>query len=556
MSEGVIPKGPSVPADVSGLRKNITVLDCTLRDGGYYNDWDFPTSLIRAYSKSLASAGVDILEMGFRMREADRFLGVAAYSSDRFLVELDIPDTVRVGVMVDAKALLANGDPVSEVRQLFTGAENSPVDLVRVACVSTEVEFVLSGIHQLRTLGYDVGINLMQIAGCSSAEILKFGRQAKTSGATVAYYADSFGGLRPDRVGAITQALGEGFEGPVGCHFHDNLKCALANTQVAMDAGATWVDGTVLGMGRGPGNARIEDLLTVLAVTEGRACDVVPVIDLIEEYFRSLHSRFGWGSNPYYVLSGLLSVHPTYVVEMLRDDRFAPVEILEAIRRLGSEGATKFGRERYEEVLSDGPLETHGTSSVEGWAKGRDVLIIGSGPSVTDRSEDIERFIEQFQPLVIALNGDTPIRETLIDTFAYCQPMMIAADADRIVAASRPILAPRSLLAGLGIDEKRLIDIGIGISPGRFQFGVDSVSVPALLVAAYAFAVASSAGANRLLLCGFDGFPPGDRRQHEMLDVFESFYATEGAPDVIALTPSEYPVKQSSLFAPSWGRSS
>ena len=97
----------------------MNLLDCTLRDGGYYNEWDFSHDLIERYVRGVAAAGVDVVEMGFRMLDPGRFLGPTAFTSDRFLAQLDSPESVRVAVMVDAKVLLSTGDSSAVVRELF-----------------------------------------------------------------------------------------------------------------------------------------------------------------------------------------------------------------------------------------------------------------------------------------------------------------------------------------------------------------------------------------------------------------------------------------------------
>ena len=46
--------------------KNINLIECTLRDGGYYNNWDFDRKLVQDYINSLNSIGIKYVEMGFR----------------------------------------------------------------------------------------------------------------------------------------------------------------------------------------------------------------------------------------------------------------------------------------------------------------------------------------------------------------------------------------------------------------------------------------------------------------------------------------------------------
>ena len=80
------------------MKKNINILDCTLRDGGYYNNWEFSTNLINSYLNSIYKSGVDYAEIGFRSFQDSSYKGPCAYSSDIFLKNLNIPEKLKIGV--------------------------------------------------------------------------------------------------------------------------------------------------------------------------------------------------------------------------------------------------------------------------------------------------------------------------------------------------------------------------------------------------------------------------------------------------------------------------
>ena len=86
--------------------ENIKILDCTLRDGGYYNNWDFSIDLINDYLKAMPMAGVDYVEIGFRSLYKSTFRGACAYTKDEFLESLKIPKKLKVAVMVNASDLI------------------------------------------------------------------------------------------------------------------------------------------------------------------------------------------------------------------------------------------------------------------------------------------------------------------------------------------------------------------------------------------------------------------------------------------------------------------
>ena len=120
--------------------QKVTLVDCTLRDGGYYNDWDYSADLIRRYVDSMERARVDVIEMGFRRFSADRYLGPTAFTTDEFLSGLNIAPERTVAVMMNAKDIVSAADPVAAVRQVFAAKANSRVDMVRFAALYKEVE--------------------------------------------------------------------------------------------------------------------------------------------------------------------------------------------------------------------------------------------------------------------------------------------------------------------------------------------------------------------------------------------------------------------------------
>ena len=119
----------------------VKLLDCTLRDGGYYTDWDFDRSLVEAYFSAMAASGIDFVEVGLRNFSRESFLGPFAYSTEEFLSSLPVPRSLNLGVMVDAKTLLNARKPLREaVLSLFLPAKSSRITLVRVAAHFSEIE--------------------------------------------------------------------------------------------------------------------------------------------------------------------------------------------------------------------------------------------------------------------------------------------------------------------------------------------------------------------------------------------------------------------------------
>ena len=95
------------------------ILDCTLRDGGYYNKWDFPVDIIDSYLFAMSKVNVSVVEIGFRSRLNNEYKGACAYSREDFLETLSIPDDLLISVMLNASELAGSSDPISLIETLF-----------------------------------------------------------------------------------------------------------------------------------------------------------------------------------------------------------------------------------------------------------------------------------------------------------------------------------------------------------------------------------------------------------------------------------------------------
>ena len=120
---------------------NIKILDCTLRDGGYYNNWDFSFELVEAYLKAVALGGIDYVELGFRDFPKNFYCGPFAYTTKRLLNRLSLPSGPEYGVMINASSFIAeSGNIRDNVDRLFCDKEASKLSLVRIACHFHEVK--------------------------------------------------------------------------------------------------------------------------------------------------------------------------------------------------------------------------------------------------------------------------------------------------------------------------------------------------------------------------------------------------------------------------------
>jgi 4-hydroxy 2-oxovalerate aldolase len=534
------------------MKDNTILLDCTFRDGGYYNAWDFPTEVINQYLVAMKAAQVDVVELGFRFIANSGFKGPCAYTTDDFLRGLNIPDGLTIAVMLNGGDLLTDLGLEPTLERLFPeAAADTPVDLVRFACHFHEFEQVLPAVNWLNQRGYRVGFNLMQIADRSREEILQLARHAKECPIEVLYFADSMGSMTPDDTVKIIDWLREEWDGPIGIHTHDNMGLALQNTLQAQAAGATWLDATVTGMGRGPGNARTEELVIEAADLRGSAPNLVPLMSLIRSYFQPMKNEFGWGTNPYYYMSGKYGIHPTYIQEMLGDTRYSEEDIIAVIKYLHDAGGKSYSSGKLNGARDFFLGPPKGEWNPADMLKGRDVLILGAGPSIGRHRIALEAFIKKSRPVVVALNTQCGIASDLIDLRAACHPVRLLADSETHTRLPQPLVTPASMLPNnirTALGTKSIMDFGLGIEPNTFSFNATSCIAPNSLVLSYALALAASGKANRILLAGFDGYVPGDPRNGEMDQIFNLFTESSAVEEIVSITPTIYGISKRSVY--------
>ncbi len=164
----------------------------------------------------------------------------------------------------------------------------------------------------------------------------------------VLYLADSLGGMNHDTVNYAYKAIRAGWSGLTGFHGHNNKGQSLNNSLEAVDIGVDWIDGTMLGMGRGAGNTETEYLLGELNKRGFGEFELDGVYGLALGKFYDMKNHYGWGPSLPYYLSAEYGIHPTYIQTMLSGDHSMKT-VLKAIVRL--KGNSSFNQKLFEESL-------------------------------------------------------------------------------------------------------------------------------------------------------------------------------------------------------------
>jgi 4-hydroxy 2-oxovalerate aldolase len=538
------------------MKKNkLKVLDCTLRDGGYYNNWNFSIHLINKYLKVMSDIKVDYVEIGFRSLERKEFRGPCAYTTDQFLNDLKIPKTLKVGVMINGAELIKANTlkkNTSLVSSLFKKAKFSKVKLVRIASHYSELSKVMPVASKIKSLGYKVAINLMQISDRTENEIKQFCDLAKKYNMDAVYFADSTGSLNRYQTLEIVKNFKKNWKADLGIHAHDNMDMAMENAMMALNNGASWIDSTVLGMGRGPGNVKTENLVLELEKIFKRKVNYNSLIKLIEDDFIPMKNKYGWGSNVYYYLSGLYGIHPSFIQGMLSAKNFSSDEILAVIDNLKTEGGKKFSNDLINTYKQYFIGKGNGKYEPLKNIKKKDVLILGSGPGVKEHKIALESFIKKYKPFVIALNTQNSINSKLINTRAVCNTLRLLTDHKSFKHLPQKLILPYQRLSNLIKDKFKKVnklDFGVEVKNNTFRFMKSSAIIPNTLAISYALGIANSGKAKRIYIAGFDGYEAEDPKRREMDELFSLYQSLKKKSELTSITPTKYKVKSTSVYA-------
>ncbi len=286
------------------FRPQIKVLDCTIRDGGLINKWQFGDDFVKKVFQALSRAGVDYMEIGYKSSE--KYFCRVEHGAWKFCTDEDIRRVIgekngsmKLSAMADIGRIdAADIPPKSE----------SVLDMIRVACYAHETDKGISLAQHCQDKGYEVTLNLMAISKVIERDLDEALNDLSKSSVPVIYLVDSFGAMYSEQIHFLARKYFEAMPGKeLGIHAHNNQQLGFANTIEAIIAGINRIDATIYGMGRGAGNCPLELLLSFL---KNPKFDLGPVIEVIQELFIPLKAEIEWGYHIPYMITGILNEHP------------------------------------------------------------------------------------------------------------------------------------------------------------------------------------------------------------------------------------------------------
>ncbi|HPR33230.1 MAG TPA: aldolase catalytic domain-containing protein [Prolixibacteraceae bacterium] len=286
------------------FRKEIKVLDCTVRDGGLMNKWQFSDEFVKSVYDACVEGGIDYMEIGYKSSEhafSRKEVGPWKFCDDKDIRRVigDGEPKVKLSAMCDIGRIDFDDIPPKE---------ESAITMMRVACYAHQMDKAISLAHHCMDRGYETTINLMAVSKVNERDLNEALSDIAKSRVPIFYLVDSFGSMYCETIELLMNQYKEAMPDKViGIHAHNNMQLAMSNTISAIIHGANMLDATLLGMGRGAGNCPIEILIAFLKNPKYR---LLPLLKAIQEQVLPWQQKIDWGYHIPYLITGALNEHP------------------------------------------------------------------------------------------------------------------------------------------------------------------------------------------------------------------------------------------------------
>ena len=346
------------------------ILDCTLRDGGYYTNWDFADNIVDSYIEAMNSLPIDYLELGYRNNPSKDYLGKFGYTPVSELQKIRLKSKKKLALMLNEKSVVT-GDLDALLNPIL-----GLVDMVRIAIDPKNIDRAILLAVKVKEMGFEVGFNVMYMSKWQEYDGFLLKLKQINGIADLFCMVDSYGGISPKEVKNLVKQVRENTTCPIGFHGHNNLQLGLINTLTAIECGVGFVDATILGMGRGAGNLNMELLLTYLNKYHGLDVDF-NVLGNVIMAFTPLIEKYQWGTNLPYMLSGANSIPQKEVMDWICNRTYSFNNVVRALNN------------KKEHVADNAKYPLFKPRKYD------NVIIVGGGPNAEIHASAIKTFIEQ-----------------------------------------------------------------------------------------------------------------------------------------------------------------
>lgn len=280
--------------------EKIKLLDCTLRDGGYINDWCFGEKTIKDIVLKLEKTNVDIIELGFLKNEP--------YQTDRTVFQKarqvkSVLTKKKKNIQYAAMIEVVNPLPLEQLED----AEDTDIDIIRVIVWKRMLQEGYGYCKGIVEKGYKLCVQPARVDQYSYEEFVQMVRLFSKLNPLAIYVVDSWGTQSSKNLLKYMELADEKMTDNIslGYHGHNNLMQAYQTAVDFMnrDFGRNIIiDASVYGIGRGAGNLNLELIAKYMNDTYGCKYNISPMIEIYSEYLKSIYDKTTWGfSMPHYI---------------------------------------------------------------------------------------------------------------------------------------------------------------------------------------------------------------------------------------------------------------
>jgi 4-hydroxy 2-oxovalerate aldolase len=399
------------------LRRNklskIQVLDCTLRDGGYCNDFRFGFDNEKKIVRGLTEANIDIIECGFLMDTVGYDQDVTRFTSLDEVIKI-IPEKK------DDKTFVLLTDYGKYRLEDLPEYDGKSVDGLRVAFHKKDRVAALEECKEIKNKGYKVFVQAMVSLNYSDEEFLDLIYRVNELELYAFYIVDSFGMMKRKDLIRLFYLIEHNLNKKIkiGFHSHNNLQLAFSNAQSLIDLHSDReliIDSSVCGMGRGAGNLNTELFVQYLNDNAGGNYDIKPLLSIIDEILNDFYQKNYWGYSLPNYLSATHNAHPNYA-GYLDDKKTLTVENMNEIFNMMKEDKKftydkEYIEELYLRFMATGKSQEEHKTELINRLNGKTVLIIAPGKSSFEEKDKIESFIDE-NVVTVSVNYNYPLVDT------------------------------------------------------------------------------------------------------------------------------------------------
>lgn len=510
-------------------KHSISLLDCTLRDGGYYTNWDFADDLVEEYLASMNSLPIDFLEIGYRSKVKSEYYGAFYYLPEFLLKKIKRITNKKLVVILNEKEL--EPEDIDGLLRPCMGI----VSVIRLAVAPENLQRALKLAPRIKKMGFEVSFNLMYASKWDEGFPSKQDIQDLQKSVDYLYVVDSYGGMYPKQVIEVISRLKKSAGLKIGFHGHNNLEMALANSLAAIEGGADIIDATVCGMGRGAGNLKTELMLTVLHQQMHLPVNF-DALNSISNRFQQLKEKYKWGGNLAYMASGAFSLPQKTVFSQLKKRYFSLNSIISVVSN---------SSEKIHQNNSEMPV-FEGTENVQ------QVLLIGGGPSAKKHKEVLRIFLKEHPEIVLihSSSKNMNVFEGLENLQIHCLPGMEGKRFENSFQKEKE-MKPLMIFPPERFSLSEYVPKDHRERSYRLQ---DLSFLPngEVSATAMAFEIALQLSANEVLITGYDGYEESVTREElELYEENEAIFnlvSKEGLR-IFSVTPTKYHLASKSIFA-------